>query len=357
MVAVQARSIPAFLKNPPQDTALILLYGPDSGLVSERALHISQKLAASFSPQGEILKLDDSDLAQHPGRIPLELQTVSMFGGRNIIRLKAGPRLSPSMLDEIFSFDTYEASLIIEAGDLKKSAKLRKLFETSKAAAAIPCYMDSAQDLGTLIDDIMADHNLRIDPQSRRYLTSLLGADRGLSRAEVEKLALYCATPPQGENKDNTQQTAPQQSNMVTLDDIDAIIGNASETTIDNIIYATLDGATEQALGQYQRSLNSGQSSSALLTLLGRHMQRMLKVRVDMDRGKSLEGAIKSLRPPLHFKREKSFSGQCQRWSTQKLLAALTQIQDTTKRSRQNASLEQALTERLLIALGQRSGR
>lgn len=64
-----------------------------------------------------------------------------------------------------------------------------------------------------------------------------------------------------------------------------------------------------------------------------------------------MESALKQLRPPVHFKVRPVLEAQCRTWTTPMLQVALTQIADTAKRARLNASLEIPLTERLLLDL------
>ena len=48
------------------------------------------------------------------------------------------------------------------------------------------------------------------------------------------------------------------------------------------------------------------------------HFQRLASVRESVNRGESLETAMKRLRPPVHFLREQSFKAQANRWNERK---------------------------------------
>ena len=80
---------------------------------------------------------------------------------------------------------------MIEAGELRPESPLRKACERAKTAVAIACYPDGERDLARLIDDELRTSNLRIAPDARAVLMSLLGGDRQASRNELRKLALY----------------------------------------------------------------------------------------------------------------------------------------------------------------------
>jgi hypothetical protein len=60
---------------------------------------------------------------------------------------------------------------------------------------------------------------------------------------------------------------------------------------------------------------------------------------------------VRQLRPRPHFKRERAFIAHSRRLGANRLFQALPLIQDAVKRARLNPDLEQALAERLVLAL------
>jgi DNA polymerase-3 subunit delta len=53
----------------------------------------------------------------------------------------------------------------------------------------------------------------------------------------------------------------------------------------------------------------------------------------------------------LHFKQKDAFAGQCRAWTSERLAEALRRIAVAAKAARLSSSLEEALTERLLLSL------
>ncbi len=72
-----------------------------------------------------------------------------------------------------------------------RPARLRKLFDGHKTAAALQCYPDSARDLGDVVRDALRAEGLSITPDALEDAVSRLGNDRGVTRREIEKLLLY----------------------------------------------------------------------------------------------------------------------------------------------------------------------
>lgn len=334
MVAVKAHQAQSFLKSPDPRLSAFLFYGTDAGLITERSLLLAKSLAARETPAGEILRFDDTDLDSDPDRLSIELETMAMFGGRKVVRAVAGRRINANLLKPLVQGGRLAATLIVEGGNLKPDEALRALFEKSEHAAAIACYADEAADLDELVRQVLEAHRLSITPEARELLVARLGADRALSRNEIEKLALFVAG-----------------RSTIELADVETIVGDAAETTLDRIPSAAAMGDGARAVVECDRWIASGESPQAVIVALQRHFQRLHRVRAALDQGRSLDDAARALRPPLHFKQKQMFGAQCRIWSLDRLTRALAGIAIAARAARLTPSLESALVERLLLDL------
>ncbi|HEU4380814.1 MAG TPA: DNA polymerase III subunit delta [Hyphomicrobiaceae bacterium] len=339
MVAIKTHQADAFLKGfdrPGATTpSAVLLYGTDAGLVAERALALAKRLAARENPPGEILRLDDTSLEDDPGRIAIELQTAPMFGGRKIVRATTGRRITAATLKPLVESGALEGFLIVEAGNLRPDDALRALFEKAPLAAAVACFPDEARDLEGMIREVLAGAKLQITPDARTLLVARLGADRGLSRAEVEKLALYAL------GKDTIEEG-----------DVEAAVGDAAELALDRIVMAAASGRTAAAVSECDRSIAGGEDAQAVILALQRHFLRLHRTRSALDAGRTMDDALRQLKPAPHFKQKDAFARQCRDWSLVKLNAALAAIAETAKRARLASALDSVLAEHLLMDLG-----
>lgn len=335
MVAYKSSAVPGFLKRPDPNCRAVLVYGPDAGLVAERASTLAGIFAKRAPGETDIVRLDDRDFAEDPARLEVELRTVSMFAASKVVRVTASPRLDVAALKDLLAAPS-DYALIVEAGNLRPDQALRKLFENNKSAAALPCYGDD-RTLGAVIDSELAAAGLGIDSEARSYLMARLGADQALSRSEVVKLVLYA----QGEAR-------------ITHDDIDAAVGDAGEIALENFVYAASGGDAQQAMRELQRLAAAGTERSSAIAALGRHFTQLHRVAATQAAGGSLDQAVKSLRPRPHFKREPQFLAHCRRWGAGRLAQALPLIQEATRRARWSPDLEGAFAERLLLTLTSR---
>src|SRR5215467_437116 len=191
MTAIKASDIDRFIARPDPAQPIVLVFGPDAGLVRER---VDALVRASVDDPGDpfsLARIEGDELAGNPARLVEEAHTVPLFGGRRAVLVKAGARNIASAVETVIAAPSVECRIIIEAGNLGKSAPLRALCEKAKVAAALPCYADNERTLAQLIDEEMRTAGLSIAPDARSTLMKLLGGDRLASRNEIRKLTLY----------------------------------------------------------------------------------------------------------------------------------------------------------------------
>src|SRR3954471_5486404 len=222
MVALRGKEIDAFLARPDAGRPIILLYGADAGLVRERAEALLASAVDDPNDPFALVRLDGDELSAEPSRLIDEAMTVPLFGGRRAIRVRAGSRSFAGGIETLGEIALRDCRIVIEAGELRPESPLRKACEKAKNAVAIGCYPDGERDLARLIDDELKPSDLRIAQDARSTLMGLLGGDRQASRNELKKLALYA-----------------HGVREVTLEDVMAVVADASELKLDPIV----DGA------------------------------------------------------------------------------------------------------------------
>ena len=334
MVAVKAHQADAYLKSPDPRTSAYLLFGSDAGLVSERAAGIAKAIAARDNPPGEIVRLDDIDIESDPDRLSVELLTIPMFGGRKIVRIETSRRVTAAMLKPLVEGSPLAGVLIVEAGNLKKDDAIKLAFEKAPHAAAIACYADDGRNLDSVINDVLQPLRLTITPTARQMLIGRLGADRVMSRGEIEKLALYA-----------------QGQGQISEDDVEAVVGDAAELTIDRIVTAAALGDGARAVTELQRAIHAGESAQGIIYAVQRHFTRLHRLRAAVDGGKSIEQTIGEMRPPIHFKQKDALTAQLRTWRADALDAALAGIAAAARAARMTSALEDLLAERLVLTL------
>src|SRR6202000_2034496 len=241
MVALRGKEIDAFLARPDPGRPIILLYGPDAGLVRERAEALLASAVDDPSDPFSRVRLDGDELSAEPSRLIDEALTIPLFGGRRAIRVRAGSRSFASGIDALAETPLKVGRTVIEAGELRPESPLRKACERAKTAVAIGCYPDGERDLARLMDDELRAANLRIAPDARAALMSLLGGDRQASRNELKKLTLFA----HGEGE-------------VTLDHVMAVVADASELKLDPIVDGAFAGKADLVDTEFAKAMVAG---------------------------------------------------------------------------------------------------
>ena len=334
MVAIKPAQAATFTKALEPRIVAVLLYGDDAGLVSERARAAANAIAARTKPPGEILRIEDADLDTNPDRLHTELQTVSMFGGARVVRTSTSRKINTNLLKSLLEPGTLAGALVVEAGALRADEPLRKLFEGSAIAAAVPCYPDEARDLDSIVKDAFAQARIEIAADARQLLVSRLGADRALTRSEIDKLLLYA-----------------HGSAKVTAEDVDAVVGDASEQAIEAILFAVSGGNGRKAVIELDRAVASGESPQGIIVMTLWHFQRLHRLRGMIEAGRSFEDAARAMRPPLHFKSRELIAAHTRMWDQQRLDRAIAILSRTAKQARLSSALEATLTERMMLEL------
>ena len=343
MVAIKAAAVEQFLRKPNPAIAMALVYGPDRGLVWERANRLSTYVLGDSQDPFAQIKLDGEDIAADPGRLTDEALTISMFGDRRLIWVRnAGAKPLSKALAPLIETPPEESFVLMEAGELNPSNALRKQFEACGHAVAIPCYADAGHALDQLIDSQLSEFELAIDKPAREALKTMLGGDRVASRAEIEKLCLYC----RGRAK-------------ISLDDVQEVVGDAAALSASAVIDAAFSGQIARLEREYRRLIAAGSNGAGLMTLTIRHAQILHQSRLAVEGGKAASSVVDRMRPPVFFARKKVIIDQLVSWPSKRLDGILRMLDETALSMRLNRPLENVLPHRalLLIARGVASRR
>jgi DNA polymerase-3 subunit delta len=261
-VKLSGGQIERFLRQPNLPVALV--YGPDQGLVRERAERLIAAVLDDPKDPFRLSELSAEVLRGDPGRLLDEARALCLVGGRRVVRLRQAGDQAAAACRALLAVEPLESLVVIDAGELGPGSSLRRAIEGAGNAAALPCYRDEARDLGTLVDRLLADDGLQLEADARAYLVEHLGADRGVTRSELAKLALYCAASADG--------AAP---GRVTLEAAAALVGDSAALDLDDLVHAATLGDALQLERCLDRLLSEGQAPVRLLRALANHLTRL----------------------------------------------------------------------------------
>lgn len=331
---VKSSDADRYAAKPPKTLVAALVFGPDTGLVRERAETLMKTVVDDLSDAFRVSDLDDSALASDPARLADEAAAISMLGGRRVVRVRGAGNNLAKLFESFLEDPKGDALVVVEGGDLAKGTGLRKVFEEADNAAAIACYPDTARDLSDVVREAMKSAGLAIAPDALEDAVGRLGSDRGVTRRELEKLALYAHGRKQ-----------------VSLEDVRAVIGNEAEARVEEAIDAAGSGDLVRLDLALERLWIAATSPVQVLRQAMSHFQRVLLVATEAKRGAAIDEAIRKLRPPLHFSRAASFKNQAQRWSEPRLTDALDQLLEAEALTKTTAVPAEAVCARTLFTV------
>jgi DNA polymerase-3 subunit delta len=336
MAQKKAHEVDGWLGRPDGAARVVLIYGPDRGLVSERARRFARATELPLDDPFSVIKLSAATLDAEPGRLIDEARTVPMFASSRLIWvLDAGSDKGlADAVKALLEEPPADSVVLIEAGDLKKGAPLRSAVEGAAAGMALPCYADDAKGIDRLIDEELARAGLTITLDARQQLKAALGGDRLASRSELEKLALYCA----GRQR-------------VEIEDVRAATGDASGTSVDGAVDAVIAGRVADFDAAFAQLMASGSPPFLPLSSALRQFQTLLMLRQAMERErKSPAAAVASARPPVFFARRQLIENALRGWTPEACMRVLERLGGAILETRRRPDLARALARQALLA-------
>lgn len=331
---VKSQDADRFVERPPKHIVAALVYGPDQGLVRERAEALVKSIVPDLTDAFRVADLDESVLASDGARLSDEAAAISMFGGRRVVRVRNATNGVAKLFESFLDDPKGDALVVVEGGDLAKSAALRKVFESTDNAAAIPCYTDSPRDLSEVVRSALKAESLAISSEALEDAVARLGSDRGITRRELEKLVLYM----HGKKK-------------VELEDVRTVMGDEAQARTEEACDAAGEGDLPRLDLALARLWADDVSPAQLIRNALSHLQRVLQVKAAHAHGESVDAAMKRGWPQIHFSRTASFKAQVSRWSEERLLDACDLLLETEAQTRTTGIPPQTVTARAFFTI------
>ncbi len=310
---IAAGQVERFLRAPDAKMPVVLIYGPDEGLVRERAALLIKSVLEDPSDPFRLSDLAADQVKSDPAMLVDEARALCLMGGRRVVRVRQAGDALRAACKSLLALETIDALVVLECGDLGRASSLRKQIEQASNAAAIPCYRDEGRDLGSLIDRLLVERHLRADAEARTYLIEHLGGDRAVTRTELDKLALFA-------------DASPETPRNLRIDDVACVIGDSAAVGLDDLAHATTLGDAKAVERCLNRLLGEGQAPVRLIRTLLNHITRLRRLALLIERGETADRAIGQARPPIHFRRKTDVKMALRRWNGPRLASAQARL-------------------------------
>ncbi|MDU0343259.1 DNA polymerase III subunit delta [Bosea rubneri] len=337
MATIKAHEADRALARPDPAWRLFLFYGPDAGLVSERATALARASVDDVQDAFQLVRMSGDDIAGDPLKLVDEANTIGLFGGRRAIRVSVTSKPLLAAVEPLLATPSRDAVVIVEAGDLQRSNPLRTACEKARTALAVPCYGDAARDLGTIVDEMVRASGKSIDRTTRDSLVGLLGGDRQTSRQEIDKLILYAG-----------QDTA------VTLAHVESVVGDTAQREQASVIDAVFAGRFAALDLAFGKLAGEGLDMGVLLGAVLRHALALMKARFALDAGRSARDAVAAMRLP--YPRLAPAEAALGAWNATKLKDAVAVLGAAMIAVRRDGEMGKPVAMRALWTLARMAG-
>lgn len=329
------KDIEPFVKKPKPEARVLLVYGPDTGLMKERADTMARTYVTDLNDPFNVTALKGDDIVEDQARLMDEAMSMSMMGGARLIRIEDASDKITTVLKNYLAAPSDENIVVIEAGELGPRSTLRQLCEKSNNAAAVPCYVDDERSIGQIARTTLSENGYTISSDALSWLSMNIAGDRMRVRAELDKLMLYMG----------------KESSKIGIDDVMAICGEAGAQSADDLIYAIGGGRTEIALFTYNKLLAEGTPVIQILRLLQGHFRKLHYTKSLVESGMSTDQAMKQLQPPIFFKNADPFKAQLGKWPAPRLLMILNRLSQVEADMKKTGAPSETLGSQVVLSL------
>lgn len=313
----------------------VLLHGPDAGLVRERGEQLARAAAVALDDPFRFAELTRPD----PGTLALEASALSFTGGRRVLRIRDATDTLASALAAACG-DRAGSLIILEAGELPARSKLRGWAEKEPLAASLACYAEEGAALKTTLRALFEAERVVIAPDALDWLAQHAGSDRGIVRSEVEKLALFAG-----------------EGGRVDIETVQQVAGDQADLSIEDALFAATRGATAEADRAASAALTEGASAVGLIRAAHGHMDRLARVAAARDAGTPVSEAVKALRPPVFFRRERAMLEAAEIWRSAAIASQQLALRDAEMQCKRTGLPAEAVAHAAVLTIARRATR
>ena len=165
-------------------------------------------------------------------------------------------------------------------------------------------------------------------------------AATGVPRApSCRKLALYA-----------------QGAGRVELDDVMAVVADASALALDSLIDAAFAGDLTGVEKEFAKAQVAGTNPSTIIGGAIRHAERLHVLSLEVASGTSVSDIVRRPQSGIHFRRQDAFTKALRAWTPERLARVMSMLAQTSLDARKESDLGETIAHRALHADRARSG-
>ena len=287
------------------------VYGQDLGVIEDSSKKIGS-LITNLQDDFCVIKITKDQLKQTPSLLVDEGNALSFMGGRKLVWLKDGDEDCLEAINLFLLGLKNDSFLLINALNLTKSNALVKFCSASDDILTIPCYQEKVEEIASFSEQFLKRMGFILDYGVIPSIIARVGGGRANLQQELEKLVTYMGTRTQ-----------------ITLQDVEKIISDTSESTYDDFNCAIASGKELQVDKWTRTLLSAGENPATIVRYISGYFLRLYEGTILKKQGMGLKDISQKLLRPAQFNLKSPFELQCAKWTPDMVLKALDTLLET----------------------------
>ena len=293
---------------------IFLFYGENEGYKNHV---IKDVFIANF--KGNIERFDENEILNNFESFISSLINKSFFEESKLILVSRVSEKITKLVDEILERKIKDITFILNAGNLEKKSKVRKIFEKEKNLICVPFYKDDNRTLMQIANNFFRNNKIPISQEIVNLIVERSSGDRINLNNELNKISLFII------NKEK-----------ITINEVIKLTNLAENYSISELADNCLSKNIKKINKIFNENVFSVDDCILIVRTLLSKSKRLLEIKKINSTNKNLEQIISNYKPPIFWKDKEIVKSQALKWSladTEKLIYKIHNIELTVKKN------------------------
>ena len=272
---------------------IFLFYGENDGYKSHV---INDIFIANF--KGNIERLDENEILNNFESFISSLINKSFFDESKLILISRVSEKITKLIDEILERKINDITFVLNAGNLEKKSKIRKIFEKEKYLVCVPFYKDDDRTLIQIANNFFRNNKIPISQEIINLIVERSSGDRTNLNNELNKISLFML---------NKQK--------ITINEVIKLTNLAENYSISELADNCLSKNIKKINKIFNENVFSVDDCILIVRTLLSKSKRLLEIKKINNTNKNLEQIISNYKPPIFWKDKEIVKSQALKWS------------------------------------------
>jgi len=293
---------------------IFLFYGENEGYKSQV---IKDIFISNY--KGNIERFDENEILNNFESFISSLINKSFFDESKLILVSRVSEKIAKLVDEILERKIKDITFILNAGNLEKKSKIRKIFEKEKDLICIPFYKDDNRTLMQIANNFFRNNKIPISQEIVNLIVERSSGDRINLNNELNKISLFML------NKEK-----------INIDEVIKLTNLAENYSISELADNCLSKNIKKINKIFNENIFSVDDCILIIRTLLSKSKRLLEIKKINNSNKNLDQIISNYKPPIFWKDKEIVKSQALKWSltdTEKLISKIHNIELNIKKN------------------------